>query len=176
MRKMDSDGLMMCRMQGKMFEKSVTKVNLSSPLFIRKYMNSVDARGMDICVYLDLGRFDDQILEDLNAEKPRGKIKYDTKTLYWMGYIYRYWSYVYEMSSKSIYKAFPGTKLAKLYHVYHTFDPLYAVDRIIEVFNIKVVSDVHQEYHAVPELDEELFKKSVSLMEEQLKGFKLDIK
>ena len=162
MRKMDSDGLTMCRMQGKIFEKSLKKVNLGSPLFVRKYMNSNDARSMDICVYLDLCRFDDQILEDLNGDKPYGRTFYDEEVLYWMGYIYRYWAYVYEISSKKLYKIFPGNKLAELYYVYHTFDPMYAIDRIIETFNLNMEDDRNT--------------KCASLVEEKTKEFKLELK
>lgn len=159
MRKMDSDGLMMCDIQGIIFEKSLKKVNLASPLFVKKYMNSNDARSMDRCIFLDLCRYDDQILEDLNNEKPYGRTFYDKETLYWMGYIYRYWSYVYEISSKRLYRLFPASSLAKLYYAYHTFDPLYAIERIVEVHNLKMNEDSNSICQA--------------LIEEQIKDYQL---
>ena len=44
MRKIDKDGLLLCDMQGKTFELSVTAQDNSSEIFIRRFMNSEVAK------------------------------------------------------------------------------------------------------------------------------------
>ena len=38
------------------------------------------------------------------GESTYGKEKYTVEEMHWIGYIYRYWSYSYELTSKQIYK------------------------------------------------------------------------
>ena len=64
--------------------------------------------------------------------------------MYWMGYIYRYWAYVFELSSKEIYKIISGNELAQLFEPYHTLDPELAIRRIYEERNIKPEKDLLQ--------------------------------
>ena len=132
MREFDIDGLLMCKIQGKIFERSITEVNLSSPIFVKNYMNSLDAESMDRLIFLNTCRYDTQILENFNKEKPYGRIKYDNEEMFWMGYLYRYFSYTYELSSKQIYKIIPANALRKLYFTYHTLDVSKAIERILE--------------------------------------------
>lgn len=140
MRKIDYDGLLMCRIQGKIFEKSKELVNLSSPIFIKNYMNSFDAYMMDEEVFLETSRYDLQILQDLNKEKPYGTKKYDSEELYWMGYLYRYFAYTYKISSKQIYKYLPAEKLRLLYLPYHTLDVSQAIERIVEADSLTLIT------------------------------------
>ena len=67
-----------------------------------------------------------------------GQIKYGTEEMYWIGYIYRYWAYTYEKSSKQLFKTVKPDELRKLYYPYHSLDPSQAVERILEA---KGVSD-----------------------------------
>lgn len=138
MREIDHDGLTMCRVQGKIFEKSIDQVNVSSPVFVRNYLNGIDAYSMDKECFLNTCRYDDQILEDLNKKKPYGKTKYTIDEMYWMGYLYRYFAYTYNISSKQIYKILPAEKLRKVYYAYHTMDVSLAIERILEAGNIKI--------------------------------------
>lgn len=140
MRKIDYDGLLMCRIQGKIFEKSKELVNLSSPIFIKNYMNSFDAYMMDEEVFLETSRYDSQILQDLNKEKPYGTKKYDGEELYWMGYLYRYFAYTYKIPSKQIYKYLPAEKLRLLYLPYHTLDVSQAIERIVEADSLTLIT------------------------------------
>lgn len=57
---------------------------------------------------------------------------FSVEEMHWIGYIYRYWAYVSEKSSKQIYKIIKPEQLKKLYFPYHSLDPLQAIDRIME--------------------------------------------
>lgn len=65
-----------------------------------------------------------------------GKEKYSTEELYWMGYLYRYWCYTYEKSSKQVYKQIKPKDLRQLYYPYHSLDPAQAIQRILESQNL----------------------------------------
>ena len=67
-----------------------------------------------------------------------------------MGYLYRYWAYIRECSSKSVYKIIKPEELRGLYLPYHSLDPLQAIERIMESKDI--VSE------------EDLIKKGVEIM------------
>ncbi len=53
MREIDHDGLMLCNIQGEMFRKSAERASCSSPIFIRRFMNSNVAKRMDATSFLD---------------------------------------------------------------------------------------------------------------------------
>ena len=52
--------------------------------------------------------------------------------MHWIGYMYRYWAYTYEQSSKHLFKYIKPEKLRALYFPYHSLDPAQAIDRILE--------------------------------------------
>ena len=52
--------------------------------------------------------------------------------MHWIGYIYRYWAYTYEKSSKQLFKYIKPEKLRDLYFPYHSLDPAQAIERILE--------------------------------------------
>ena len=55
MRKFDKDGLILCKMQGQVFEMSIETTSTSSEIFIRRFMQSIyptykDFENIDILV------------------------------------------------------------------------------------------------------------------------------
>ena len=81
----------------------------------------------------------DGILQEIEEEfgaTNYGREKYSTEELYWMGYLYRYWSYTYEKSSKQVYKLMKPKELRGLYYPYHSLDPAQAIERILESKNL----------------------------------------
>lgn len=48
----------------------------------------------------------------------------------------KYFSYVYLIDSKNVYKIITGSELRKLYFSYHTFDSINTIDRILETKSI----------------------------------------
>ncbi|MDD7282012.1 MAG: antitoxin, partial [Erysipelotrichaceae bacterium] len=73
-----------------------------------------------------------------------GKIKFSVNEMYWIGYIYRYLSYVYQIDSKNAYKIIKGTELRHLFFAYHSLDPMNAIDRILEAKSLVLDKDSSQ--------------------------------
>lgn len=144
MRQIDSDGLLLCKIQGNLFEESLSKTDCSSEVFIRRYMNSNVVKELDSLSFLDDTKTTDNIFEELNEEygvSTYGKSRFNKEALYWMGYIYRYFSYTYDLSSKQVYKIIKPKELNEVYLPYHTFDPKFAIERILEEKNISLCED-----------------------------------
>lgn len=135
MRKIDEIGLKLCKIQGDIFSASVKETECSSPIFMRRFMNSQVAQRMDFGGFLFEACDTDQIFDEINTEFGKssyGKEKYSESELYWIGYIYRYWSYTYQKTSKQIYKFIKPKELRGLYYPYHSLDPTQAIERILE--------------------------------------------
>ena len=138
MKKLDSNEYFLCRMQGKLFAQSLEKSGSSSPVFIRRFMNSTIAKAFDDKSILFSAMSIDNILELLDEEFGKsayGKIKYGENELYWIGYIYRVMCFYYDISSKVAFNMFHATEIVKLYNIGHTFDPEDAVERFMESKN-----------------------------------------
>ncbi len=132
--------LSLCDTQGKLFELSSEKM-LSSESFIKAFMTSDVAEDMDKEFshvqwagkeYI-MSRLED---ECKNALTLNDEI-YDKETLYWAGYIYRYWNLYTGESSKAIYKIAPAKTMRTVYLMYHTMSPEMAIDRLKESYNEK---------------------------------------
>ena len=54
-RKIDSNGLLMCKIQAQAFERSIDKMDCSSDVFIRRFMHSKIADLFDNEGILDIG-------------------------------------------------------------------------------------------------------------------------
>ena len=135
MREMDKDGLLLCSIQGRIFEESNAKYATSSPVFIRRFMNSELAREIDSGGLLERPFNEEDGFARLDEEfgtSSYGTEKYPTEVLYWIGYIYRYFAYTKQKSSLQVYKIIKPKELRGLYLSYHTLDPAFAIDRILE--------------------------------------------
>ena len=53
MKKIDKDGLILCDLQGKTFEKAIDSVPVSSEVFVRRFMNSDASKTLDDMSILD---------------------------------------------------------------------------------------------------------------------------
>lgn len=135
MKKIDSLGLRMCSYQAVLFESSIEGTKCSSKIFIRRFMNSNLAKRMDSAGFmfesLDIADAINE-LESQYGASAYGIEKFTLEEMHWIGYIYRYWAYVSEKSSKQIYKLIKPEQLKKLYFPYHSLDPLQAIERIME--------------------------------------------
>lgn len=135
MRKIDEIGLKLCKMQAEVFSDSVKETNCSSPIFMRRFMNSQVAQRMDLGGFLFEACDVNQIFQEIETEfgeSSYGKEKYSEAELYWIGYVYQYWSYTYQKTSKQIYKFIKPKELRGLYYPYHSLDPAQAIERILE--------------------------------------------
>ena len=135
MRKISKDGVILCTLQAETFEKSVEKMDTSSEIFIRRFMKSEIAKRFDNESILESNIQANDILELINEEygiSNYGSVKYTKNEMFWIGYIYRYFAFTYNMTSAQIYKIVKPKELRDLFLPYHTMDPAQAIERILE--------------------------------------------
>jgi len=139
MRGLDSDGKLLCKIQGSIFEKSIEEYHTSSPVLARRYMNSDVAEAMDENGFLDRPFSETDVFETLDEEYGRssyGSVSYTADMMFWIGYLYRYWAYTREIPSRRVYRIIGARELRDLYDAYHSLDPANAVQRILEAKGI----------------------------------------
>ncbi|MCI7146237.1 MAG: hypothetical protein MR991_07365 [Clostridiales bacterium] len=126
----------LCEMQGKLFEMSGME-GYDSECFIRTFMNSDLAVGLDSDFDFTHWAGKEYLLERMKEEYPEGFRKqgntYDGETLYWAGYLYRYWNFYTGESSRTIYKTADAKSVNSMYPGYHTLDIEMAIDRFRQV-------------------------------------------
>lgn len=147
MKKIDNDGLLLCEMQAKAFELSGIEQSTSSSVFIRRFMNSDAAKQMDNLAVLESNMQAADILKLIDEEYGKseyGSVKYSLDELYWIGYIYRYYAYTYDKTSKQVYKIVKPKELRDLFLPYHTMDPAQAIDRILEAKGLVNTDDYEE--------------------------------
>lgn len=133
--KIDKDGLLLCELQAKAFEKSIDKMESSSEIFIRRFMNSKIAKRLDNKSILESNIQANDILQFVDEEygvTDYGTVKYTHNEMYWIGYIYRYFAITYDLMSVQVYKIVKPKELRGLFLPYHTMDPSQAIERILE--------------------------------------------
>ena len=135
MKKIDKDGLLLCELQAAAFENSIDKMDSSSEIFIRRFMRSKIAKSLDNESVLESNIQANDILQLVDEEYGAtyyGSVKYTHDEMYWIGYLYRYFAFTYELSSAQVYKIVKPKELRGLFLPYHTLDPAQAVERILE--------------------------------------------
>lgn len=145
MREFDENGLKLCRYQAELFKESLVKTQCSSPVFLRRFMYSKTAERMDKEGFLFEAISTSDAIEEIEheyGESAYGKIKYTGEELYWMGYLYRFWAYTFEINSKAVYRIIKPDELRKLYFPYHSLDPMQAIERIRESKGILEQDDI----------------------------------
>lgn len=135
MKKISKDGLLLCELQAEAFENSIDKTDTSSEIFIRRFMKSEIAKRFDNESVLESNIQPNDILELINEEygiSDYGSVKYKRNEIYWIGYIYRYFAFTFDISSAQVYKIVKPKELRGLFLAYHTLDPAQAIERILE--------------------------------------------
>lgn len=136
MRAIDTIGNKLCNSQGDIFASYEEIKKGSSLMFIRHFVNSDIARMFDDLSIINLIVSDEDAVIEIESkyekEGNRSGLRYGKDKMFWIGYIYRYWCYTYEKTSKSVYKLVKPQELASLYLPYHSLDPSQAIERIIE--------------------------------------------
>ena len=129
--------LTLCDMQGKLFETSAVE-GFSSEMFIKAFMLSTTAADLDKIFnhmqWAGQGYILDRLKEQNASELVKNAELYDNETLYWAGYLYRYWHFYTGESSKEIYKQAPASVMQSMYLMYHTMSPEMAIDRLKETY------------------------------------------
>ena len=102
-------------------------------------MNSRIAKSLDSSAILQTNLQSKDILDRVEEQygtSEYGTLKYTPNEMYWIGYLYRYFSYTYDLSSVQVYKIVKPKELRDLFLPYHTMDPSQAVERILEAKGI----------------------------------------
>lgn len=135
MNKINKDGLLLCELQAEVFESSIDEMASSSEIFIRRFMKSEIAKRLDDVSILNTNLQASDILQLVNEEYGAtnyGSVKYTYNEMYWIGYIYRYFSFIYDLTSSQVYKIIKPKELRGSFLPYHTMDPSQAIARILE--------------------------------------------
>lgn len=136
MKKLDSNGLALCKYQAEIFRLSVEKVACSSLVFLRRYFRSDFAKLMDMGDSTRFAFDPDEAFEAIERQfgpSSYGKEKYSGEALYWVGYITRYICYTRKCSSVFVYRNFPPELLIEAYPGFHTQGEEWVVERLLEM-------------------------------------------
>ena len=128
----------MCDIQGRLFELSADK-GLGSAAFVKSFMLSEVAKGLDSKFNHMQWAGEEYLLDEIvstSSEKLIGDGEVYTKDiLYWIGYLYRYWHYYTDEDSAKIYKQAPVQTMKRNYMIFHTMDPVVAIENLKEIYN-----------------------------------------
>ncbi len=129
--------LKLCDIQGRLFELSAKK-NYASAAFIKAFMTSETAKELDSKYNRMQWAGEEYILEEIvsnNADifSTDGEV-FSEDVLYWIGYIYRYWHFYNGEESAKIYKQAPVDTMKRNYMIFHTMDPVVAIEDLKEIY------------------------------------------
>ena len=131
---MDGIQFKLCDIHGRLFELSGAK-GYDSATFIRAFMTSETAKGLD-SKYNRLQWAGEEYLlaEVVDSAKltPGGKV-YDKETLFWSGYLYRFWHFATGEDSREIYKQAPAETMNRNWLIFHTLAPEVAIEDLKEI-------------------------------------------
>ena len=139
MRKADRECRRLADIQAKLFEESVTILQMSSEVFVRRFMNSKIATELDNYAFLEDSKSTKDIFDSLDEQYGKlnyGSFKYHKDVMFWSGYLYRHFCYCYEVTSKQACKLLPFRYVASTFEAFHTLDVMHAISRLLESRNI----------------------------------------
>lgn len=128
--------LALCEMQAQLFTASREK-GYASEAFIKGFMNSDIAKNLDMPFHHMQWAGTQYLMsrmEEEHAYALRQGECYDTETLYWTGYLYRYWHLYTGESSRDILRQASAKTMRIVYLMYHTMSPEMAIDRLKESY------------------------------------------
>ncbi|MCI8950671.1 MAG: hypothetical protein HFG49_11645 [Lachnospiraceae bacterium] len=135
MKTLSLDKRQLCDIQGRLFELAL-KNGYDCPIFIETFMNSKAAAALDDIYDRLQWAGEEYILEELNDEvnglKKAGTV-YPVEIMYWTGYLYRYWHYYTNESSREIYKIADAQTMNDCWLGFHTLDIEMAIDDLKEI-------------------------------------------
>ena len=132
---MDELQLKLCDIQGRLFELSADN-NYGSANFVKVFMTSEVAKALDSTYNRMQWAGEEYLLEELadivgDKLSKEGEI-FSRDILYWMGYLYRYWHYYTNESSKEIYKQAPVKVMKQNYEKLYLMTPEEVIDLLKE--------------------------------------------
>lgn len=132
--------LKLCDIQGRLFELSAEK-KYNSAAFIKAFMMSDTAKELDSKYNRMQWAGEEYLLEEVASAAGESLTRngeiFSADVLYWIGYIYRYWHYYTGEDSAKIYKQAPAQTMKRNYMIFHTMDPVIAIEDLKEIHNQK---------------------------------------
>ena len=129
------DKRQLCDIQGRLFGLAL-KNDYDCPQFIETFMNSQAAVSLDDTYDRLQWAGEEYILEELEDEakglKKAGTI-YDREVMYWAGYVYRYWHYYTNETSREIYQIADAKTMNDCWLGFHTLDVELAIEDLKEI-------------------------------------------
>lgn len=102
-------------------------------------MRSQTAKALDSTYNRMQWAGEEYLLEEVASEaalSTKGEV-FSSDVLYWMGYLYRYWHYYTGESSAQIYRQAPVKTMKRNYLMFHTMDPVLAIEDLKEIHQQK---------------------------------------
>lgn len=127
LRKSDDYMHKMAHNQAWIFEKSSFD-KLPSFSFIKMYMCSEKVEKLDKLVLVS----DEEIYIPIKTKIKRKGTIVSSSVMHWIGYIYRCISYLYDVSSRVLYKKVTPKYLISIYPLWHSQDPAKVALNIYE--------------------------------------------
>lgn len=131
--------LTLCETQAQLFVLSRER-GFSSDTFIKAFMHSDIAKDLDMpfnhMQWAGVSYLMSRMEEGYADTLVQGEC-YDDETLYWIGYLYRYWHLYTGEQSREIYKQAPAKVMRVVYLMYHTMSPEMAIHRLKESYRNK---------------------------------------
>ncbi len=135
------DQRQLCDIQGRLFELAL-KNGYDCPVFIEYFMNSHAAACLDDIYDRLQWAGEEYILEELEDEsgglRKAGEV-YSNEVMYWSGYIYRYWHYYKNQTSRRIYQMANAQIMNECWLGFHTLDVEMAIDDLEEIYMQKTM-------------------------------------
>lgn len=140
LRKKDDICYQLGSMQARIFEKSADE-GIQSYFFIQSFMFSKEAKLLDDLSFLQSGLSELEIFTNIKKKTKRrnGKI-YNPEVMHWIGFFYRYASYLTGLNSKTLFKKINPNQLCNLYPLYHGLDIQKAIDMVFSNIEVTIES------------------------------------
>lgn len=130
----------LCDVQGNLFA-SFADANYNPESLVRVFMTSELGKNLDSEYNRMQWAGEEYLLETLldvykDQLEPKTE-EYSKDALFWMGYVYRFWHYYKNNSSKNIYRIAPFKTMNVNYLMFHTLSVEYAIDDLNEIYRQK---------------------------------------
>ena len=137
---MDELQLKLCDIQGRLFELSAKK-KYDSASFVKAFMMSDTVKALDSKYNRMQWAGEEYLFEEVvtaaGEDLTAGGEIFSEDVLYWIGYIYRYWHYYSGEDSVKIYKQASVETMKRNYMIFHTMDPILAIEDLKEIHKQK---------------------------------------
>ena len=149
LREYDSECRRLASEQGYIFSLSV-KEKLPSFYFAKVLVNTEEIKLYDDLSYKCSGISREELflIAKNKLRMKRGTI-YSFEEMNWIGYFYRTYCYLFNISSSKAFKDIPISFLRSVYYPYHSLDIRKAIDMVIKNLNINEIDNEERAYELV---------------------------